>query len=64
MLKSIKDFINDNKYLSFIIIVSLIDMMSLKHDINTLIVIIIAAIIAIFIDKIGHILQYIYQSIN
>jgi len=62
MLKSIKDFINDNKYLSFIIIVSLIDMMSLKHDINTLIVIIIAAIIAIFIDKIGHILQYI--SIN
>lgn len=58
MFRSIKNFINDNKFLSFIVLISLIDMMSLKHDINTLIVIIVGTIVAIFIDKIGHVLHY------
>lgn len=62
MLKKFKIFILENRYLSFMILVSLLDLLSLTHNINTLVILIVSIVISIFMDKIGHILQYI--SIN
>jgi len=41
------------------ILVSLLDLLSLTHNINTLVILIVSIVISIFMDKIGHILQYI-----
>lgn len=53
-------FIIENKTLTFMLIVSFIILLVLKYNINyLLILIVVSTILSMFIDKIGHLMQYI-----
>lgn len=55
----VKNFVIENKFLIFISLITLIHYLYSRFDYNFLIVFILSCLISIFIDKVGHILQYI-----